>query len=132
MLFMGRLVGSRLPAMHLPVCAMLAGLLAASLAVAQTDARPTFVSESVARQRIKVKVDPEYPATARQFRIAGEVVVQITIGADGKVETIDEARGNMVLQASVKTALRKWVFDPYPISGKPTRVKTSLSFNFRL
>lgn len=118
--------------MRLPISVMVTGVMLAALAVAQQDEKATFVSESAARQHIKVKVDPEYPATARQFRIAGDVIARITIGTDGKVETVDETNGNMLLQASVKTVLRKWVFMPYVVEGKAVRVKTSLSFNFRL
>jgi len=92
-----------------------------------------FINESSARQLVKYKIEPEYPATARQFHIAGEVIAQLTVGPDGKVETIDEAKGNLILQASVKTVLRKWVFGPYVAAdGKPTRFKTSLTFSFRL
>ncbi|MCU1329459.1 MAG: outer rane transport energization protein TonB [Bryobacterales bacterium] len=108
------------------------GLMACAFAFAQGDANPMFVSESAARQRVKVRVDPEYPATARQFKISGDVVAQITIGTDGKVESLDDAKGNMILQSSVKTVVRKWVFMPYLVEGKAVRFKTSLSFNFRL
>ena len=81
---------------------------------------------------IKFKVEPEYPATARQFHIAGEVITHVTVGQDGKVESIDDAKGNLILQASVKTVLRKWMFSPYVFEGKPTRFKTSLTFGFRM
>ena len=96
------------------------------------DSRPVLLTESSARQMIKYKVDPEYPATARQFHISGPVVTEITIGTDGKVESVDDAKGNPILQASVKTTLRRWIFNPYQVGGKPIRVKTVMTFYFRL
>jgi len=120
----------------IPLCSCFCAL---SLVVIRVEAQAppggdklVFISESSARQLVKYKVEPEYPATARQFHIAGEVIAQLTVGPDGKVETIDEAKGNLILQASVKTVLRKWIFGPYVPEGKPTRFKTSLTFSFRL
>jgi TonB family protein len=101
-------------------------------APAAGDAKAILLNETVVRQMIKYKIDPEYPATARQFHIFGDVVVQVTIGADGKVESVDEARGNQLLQGSVKSALRKWVFSPYLADGKAARVRTSMTFSFKL
>jgi TonB family protein len=120
-----------LPMRLLSVTVVLA-MVATVAATGQTDGKAAFVSEAVARGLVRYKVDPEYPATARQFKISGDVVAQVTIGPDGKVENVGEAKGNMILQGSVKAVLRKWVFNPYFVEGKPARVTTSLSFTFRL
>jgi TonB family protein len=101
-------------------------------ATAQKDTKPVHVSEIEARQRIKYRVDPEYPATARQFRIGGEVVAVITIGADGKVESIDGVKGVQILTAPVVAALRKWIFSPFIQDGMPIRVQTSITILFKL
>jgi TonB family protein len=100
-------------------------------AIAQSD-KPMRVTEPVARQSVKYRVDPEYPATARQFKIAGDVIARITIGTDGKVESIDEATGNQLLKTSATSALRKWIFLPFARDGKPVRVQTSITFQFHL
>jgi TonB family protein len=95
-------------------------------------AKPPLVSEVQAKQAVKHKVDPEYPATARQFRITGNVVAQFTIGLDGKVESVDSVVGNLLLTESVKTALRKWEFTPFELNGKPIRVRSTITFAFKL
>lgn len=110
----------------------IATVLTAVPAFSQSDSKPATVSETQARLSIKYKVDPEYPATARQFHLFGVVVAQITVGPDGKVESVDDASGNQILQGAVKSALRKWVFSPFLVDGKPSRVKTSMTFSFRL
>jgi TonB family protein len=90
------------------------------------------VPEAEARHAVKYKVEPEYPATARQFHISGEVVAQFTVGTDGKVESVDDAKGNLVLAQAVKSALRKWVFTPFQANGKAVRVRSSMTFEFKL
>jgi TonB family protein len=111
-------------------------LVATLAAAAQTGpsngAQPPLVSEAHVKQAIKYKVDPEYPATARQFRVTGVVVAEFTIGTDGKVESVDSATGNQLLTGAVKTALRKWVFTPFEMDGKPIRVRSTMTFTFRL
>jgi|SRR6185312_6587112 len=115
----------------------LAITIAASLAAgAQTgpsnDEKLPLLNETVARKLVKYKVDPEYPATARQFRLSGDVQAEIIIGLDGKVENVLHETGNPVLQGPVKTALRKWVFEPYTVDGKSVRIRTRITFTFKL
>lgn len=128
---MGRFTSSHFRAGQLPLLVIVAVLASAQTPPAG-DAKVLFVSETVARQMVKVKVDPEYPATARQFHMAGEVVAQITVGPDGKIETLNEVTGNQILQSSVKMALRRWVFSPYLTDGKPIRFRTIMTFAFRI
>jgi len=90
-----------------------------------------YLDESAVRRSIKTRVDPEMPAAARQFHIYGDVVAQFTIGLDGKVESIDQAKGNQLLAASATTALKKWTFIPFTHDGAPVRVKTAITFAFK-
>jgi TonB family protein len=77
-------------------------------------------------------VDPEYPATARQFHMAGDVSAEIVIGVDGKVESVLSTTGNQLLQGPAKAALRKWVFEPYVVDGVGVRVRTRITFRFKI
>ncbi len=126
---MRRSIGHHFLARHLTLLATIT-----VLALAQTPpaANPNIVAvaESTARNLIKHKVDPEYPATARQFHMGGAVVASVTIGTDGKVESVAEIKGNQILQGSVRSALQKWVFSPYLRDGKAVRMRTTLSFVF--
>jgi TonB family protein len=78
------------------------------------------------------KQEPEYPAAARQFRLGGEVLVEVTVGVDGKVENIAVTRGQPLLTDAVIRAVKKWSFAPFMVDGRPRRVKSSLLFNFQL
>ena len=76
--------------------------------------------------------EPEYPPAARQFRLGGEVVVEITVGVDGKVENVTITKGRPILNDAVLRAVRKWSFTPFIVDGRPRKVKGTLSFNFQL
>jgi protein TonB len=112
---------------------VLAGLIFLALpAFAQSgSANVLYLEESVVRKSIRTRVDPEMPAAARQFHIYGDVLAQFTIGLDGKVESIDDAKGNQLLKASAVTALKKWVFVPFTHDGSPVKVKTAITFAFK-
>jgi TonB family protein len=76
--------------------------------------------------------EPEYPAAARQFRLGGEVTIELTVGLDGKVENVEVTKGRPILNEAVVRAVRKWSFSPFMIDGHPRKVKGTLSFNFQM
>jgi TonB family protein len=90
------------------------------------------VSAHAIREAAVVHQEPEYPATARQFRMSGEVVAEFVVGLDGKVENVSITKGSPILSDAVVRALRKWSFSPFKVDGRPRRVKSTLSFNFQL
>jgi TonB family protein len=90
------------------------------------------VPSSELRKAATFHQEPEYPAAARQFRLSGEVVVELTVGEDGKVESVEVTKGRPILNEAVVRALRKWSFSPFVMEGRPRKVKSTLSFNFAL
>jgi len=91
------------------------------------------VSESDARKAIVKKVEPEYPAMARQIRLSGQVQVDVVIGESGAVEKVSVLKGNVLLSNSAVSALRKWKFTPFAgAANKPAKAVASLTFDFRL
>ena len=91
------------------------------------------VSESDARRAIVKKVEPEYPAMARQIRLSGQVQVDVVIAESGAVEKVSVLKGNVLLSNSAVSALRKWKFTPFAgAANKPSKAIASLTFDFRL
>jgi periplasmic protein TonB len=91
------------------------------------------IAESDARKAVLKKVDPEYPAMARQVRLTGQVQVDVLIAPTGAVEQVNILRGNALLSGSAVSALKKWRFTPFTGAGnKPMKAITSLTFDFRL
>jgi TonB family protein len=91
-----------------------------------------FLTSRAIRDAALFKQEPEYPAAARQFRLSGEVVVECTVGVDGKVENVLIVHGQPLLNDAVTRAVKKWSFNPFMVDGRPRRVKSTLSFNFQL
>jgi len=91
-----------------------------------------IVPSSELRKAATFHQEPEYPPAARQFRLSGEVVVDLTVGEDGKVESVEVTKGRPILNDAVVRALRKWSFSPFVMEGHPRKVKSTLSFNFQL
>jgi TonB family protein len=91
-----------------------------------------FLTSRAIREAAVFKQEPEYPAAARQFRLSGEVLVEVTVGLDGKVENISITRGQALLNDAVIRAVKKWSFAPFMVDGRARRVKSSLLFNFQL
>src|SRR5277367_5760643 len=90
------------------------------------------LSSSAIRKAAVFRLEPEYPPAARQFRLSGEVVVDLIVGVDGKVETVEVTKGRPILNDAVIRAVRKWSFSPFVMEGRVRRVKSTLSFNFAL
>jgi TonB family protein len=97
----------------------------------KTDDR-IFLPSPALRQAAVFHQEPEYPAAARQFRLSGEVIIELTVGVDGKVENVAITKGYPILNDAVVRAVKKWSFSPYLVDGHARRLKSTLSFNFQL
>lgn len=95
--------------------------LSADVRVSMTDAMKAATS----------RVQPQYPATARQMKIAGHVEVETVIGVDGSVESAKAISGNPLLTQPSVSAVEKWKFTPFQSNGTPTKAVVTLSFDFR-
>lgn len=78
------------------------------------------------------KVDPEYPAAARQEKLQGVIVLDVVVGRDGSVLETRALNGPDVLAQAAMEALRWWKFEPYSVQGKPAVVETTVAVEFKL
>jgi TonB family protein len=110
----------------------LATILACAVLLSAQDAL-LRVSETEARKAVLKKVEPEYPAMARQIRLSGQVQVDVVIAETGAVEKVSVIKGNVLLSNSAVSALKKWKFTPFAgAANKPAKAIASLTFDFRL
>ena len=93
---------------------------------------PLRVSEADARKAVVKKIEPEYPAMARQVRLSGRVQVDVIIDAAGNVEKVNVVHGNVLLSSSAANALKRWKFTPFSVGAKPVKAIASLTFDFHL
>jgi TonB family protein len=80
----------------------------AAMALLFTLPLPSFASEDRA---VKSRVAPVYPEIAKRMKISGEVKLDVTIGADGKVKDAKAVSGNHMLGTAAEDAVRKWTFE---------------------
>lgn len=78
------------------------------------------------------KVQPEYPAEARQNNIQGTVKIQVIIQKDGSVTVQNVVEGNPILSPAAIKAVKQWRYEPTLFDGKPLDVQTTIEVNFTL
>ena len=77
-------------------------------------------------------VPPSYPALARTQHIAGEVRVDASIDATGRVTTMKVVSGPSLLHQAAMDALRQWKYQAATLDGKPVPMHLTVTIQFRL
>lgn len=97
-------------------------------------ARPVKVEGDVKPPKVVNQVPPDYPASARENKIEGTVVLNTVIDAQGRVRnpTIAESSGNADLDRSAVDTIAQWTFQPATLDGKPIEVYYTLTIRFTL
>lgn len=77
---------------------------------------------------------PRYPVESRRKREQGTVVLTLTLGVDGAVDTIavSQSSGFARLDDAARDAVRKWRWSPVIRNGQPMRVKGVVEIPFVL
>lgn len=94
--------------------------------------RPVPVGGAI-RAPLKVKhVMPAYPQLALLSRVQGIVIIEATIGADGRVVDARILRSVPLLDQAALDAVRQWEFTPTLLNGVPVPVVMSVTVTFTL
>lgn len=93
---------------------------------------PVRIAGGVAAGQIISKVNPVYPAEAKEQGIQGAVVLHAIIDRDGTIKELAIVSGPEQLQASAIEAVRQWVYKPYLLNGEPVEVETTITVNYSL
>jgi protein TonB len=73
---------------------------------------------------------PSYPEQAKEARVSGAVVVEITIDEEGNVINAQALSGHPMLRDAAIEAARQWKFAPTTLQEQPVKVIGTLTFNF--
>jgi TonB family protein len=112
-----------------PTAAIL--FLMCSVAGAQTSPAVHVGTGIKAPQKTK-DVTPVDPPMAVASRVQGIVVLEATIGTDGKVRQVTVLSGEPLLQQAAIDAVDAWEFTPTLIDGVPVPVIMAMTVNFTL
>lgn len=78
------------------------------------------------------KVEPQYPAIARQLHVQGAVIVKAYISRDGVITRAVAESGPSLLMQAALDAVRQWRYRPYYLNHEPIEVETQITVNFVL
>lgn len=107
---------------------VLASLLPAAPAVLPK--APVAVSQGITGGSPERTVQPAYPAQARAWRLEGAVVLEATIGEDGRVQNLKAVSGHPILVKAATEAVRQWRYHPFLLDGKPIARRTEITVKF--
>jgi TonB family protein len=86
----------------------------------------------VAPPKIKSRVEPTYPALARQTGIQGTVKLHAILATDGSVKQLQVVSGHPLLVQAAMDAARQWKYEPTILNGQPVEVETEIDVIFQL
>jgi TonB family protein len=99
----------------------------------QVEARAAKSSRDDVPPRVITSRMPEYPPGWRRANIAGPVIVQFSIEADGSVSNPSVRDSpSPELAAICLHAILRWKFSPATRDGVPVRVQAQQQFEFKL
>ena len=93
---------------------------------------PVRVGGKVRPPRLLRRVEPAYPRVAKQAGIEGTVVLEATLGADGRVEQLTVLGGHPLLVEAAQQAVPQWVYEPTYLNERPVPVLLRVTLEFRL
>ncbi|SNT20383.1 TonB family C-terminal domain-containing protein [Granulicella rosea] len=92
--------------------------------------RTIRVSGGVLQGMSLTKVQPRYPAEAREAHVSGSVVLAVVIGKDGLIRKVEPISGPDMLRASAVESVRQWTYRPYLLNGEPIEVNSTVTVNY--
>jgi TonB family protein len=78
------------------------------------------------KRKVRSRVNPEYPALAKQMNVTGKVKIEATVAPDGHVASTRVVGGSPLLVNAALNALKQWHFEPGP---KETTEIVEFTFN---
>jgi protein TonB len=94
-------------------------------------AKPARITEVKMAEPIQ-RVNPVYPALARQMRVSGKVELRGVLGVDGRIHELQVISGHPLLVKAAVDAVMQWVYRPTILNGQPVEVQAPITVNFIL
>lgn len=82
--------------------------------------------------RLVRRIEPDYPAIAREARIEGIVILEATTDVFGRVTGVRVLRSIPLLDEAALAAVRQWVYEPIMVNGRPRPVTFTVTVRFVL
>jgi TonB family protein len=92
----------------------------------------TPISQGVSEGVLEHQVRPTYPRQALPLRLEGPVVLDATVSESGRLENVKVVSGHSLLARAAIAAVSQWRYRPYLLNGKPVRMQTKITVNFKM
>ena len=79
-----------------------------------------------------VNADPVYPPEAREARLQGVVIMEVTLSPTGEVSDVEVLRSVPQLDEAAVAAVRQWRYEPTLVDGEPVPILLTVTVNFML
>ncbi|ABF40496.1 putative GAF sensor protein [Candidatus Koribacter versatilis Ellin345] len=93
---------------------------------------PAPANAVIVPSRLVQRVNPNYPQSAKQYRIEGAVTLSATIGSDGHVKDAKVLNGPPMLRDSALNAVRQWKYAPSTVNGRPVESSVQIVLQFKM
>ena len=92
---------------------------------------PVRTGGQIQAPALVIRVAPVYPPLAARAKVQGVVVLEATVGRDGRVEDVEVLRSVPLLDRAAIDAVRQWVYNPLLLNGQAERfiLTVTISFN---
>ena len=88
------------------------------------------ISQGVSQGLLIKKVQPVYPAIARQIHRQGSVQLLATIDKAGNTAKVQLLTGDQMLARAAVDAVKQWKYRPYLLNGSPVEIETQITVVF--
>jgi serine/threonine-protein kinase len=93
---------------------------------------PVRVGGTIKAPEQTKRVSPPYPPEAQAAGVQGVVIMEATIGVDGKVTDVRVLRSIPLLDQAAMDAVRQWEYAPTAVNGIAVPVVMTVTVNFTL
>jgi len=90
------------------------------------------VSAGIMQGLLEHKVDPEYPAEAKEKHVEGTVLLNVDIDDEGNVGRVELVSGHPMLAPAAMDAVLAWTYRPFVLNGVAVPVETTVQVQFAL
>ena len=116
-----------------PAASSAAWLKPAAAPAASAAPAPVRVGGNIKPPTKTKDVRPVCPSIAQSARVQGVVIIEATIGPDGRVHGSESASvRSRLLDAAALDAVKQWMFTPTTLNGTPVPVIMTVTVNFTL
>ena len=94
--------------------------------------RPRTVHGQLDPAMLIHRVEPAYPALAKQLGRGGRVELRAVIATDGTIQSLQVVSGDPLFYQSALEAVRQWRYRPTVLNGEPVEIDTFITVIYNI